>query len=644
MDEDHSGLEESNQSQDLSEQLAERIVILRRTQQSVYPSPLVSGGQGNSLADNLERQIRRRHSQLSNLEHSRAEVSVIRHTSTPHEQSRENLNIVGENISGIQAQVPNPISQPPFQIFLDNPDQFHSRTRIVSTDSSSVFSGMANDDPPGLGGPGAVGVGVHQVPDTHEFGVDGVKAELNTKLLELHNLKDVYDPETYEPAVLIDNKAEWISEVKGAYMDVMKCVTTNLTKPETNQEDKVVLNTALNAAKTEFTNFLADFTRKCAVNNGGGAAAAAPGPGLRVQLPQQPILAPQDHSANSSGSSISSVQVQAVENARLANIEVNVTSEKVSDLAKDLSSQIRKFTDCSSVPNHEIEEAMRKINDWEKKVSTIKEYHWEIKTKTLCHGLNNTKLVQTEATVNTVVAEAELAFSNLRHEDSTRCLYSLSESKSANVKYPSFSGADKEDYLKWEKETKAAFIKNQVRLEDQVKILRENLTGHALKLIPHTVTDIDTAFTTLSRMYGEASKVMSTKKDKLFSMGQLPPEARTRSAKHIRDQLEWLVTVENLFEELFEIAEKSEDLNRAFINPDLFKDILDLFPYKVSTHISTIRGGLQTQYESLFTWITKKREELQDTLKLIKSKPEKEFEREKPRNKSANVTFNPLAS
>ena len=97
MDEDHSGLEER-------EQLAERIAVLRRTQESVYPSPLRSGGQGNSLAENLERQIRRRHSQLSNLERSRAEVSVIRHTSTPHEQSREDLNIV---------------PQPPFQIFLD---------------------------------------------------------------------------------------------------------------------------------------------------------------------------------------------------------------------------------------------------------------------------------------------------------------------------------------------------------------------------------------------------------------------------------------------------------------------------------------------------------------------------------------------
>ena len=117
MDADHS---EREQNQDLSDQrqsLAERISVLRRTQESVYPSPLAaSGGQGNSLAENLERQIRRRRTQLSNLEHSRsaAEVSVIRHTSTPHEQSREDLNIVGENISGIQApgQNPDPVPQP----------------------------------------------------------------------------------------------------------------------------------------------------------------------------------------------------------------------------------------------------------------------------------------------------------------------------------------------------------------------------------------------------------------------------------------------------------------------------------------------------------------------------------------------------
>ena len=129
MDADHS---EREQNQDLSDQrqsLAERISVLQRTQESVYPSPLAaSGGQGNSLAENLERQIRRRRTQLSNLEHSRsaAEVSVIRHTSTPHEQSREDLNIVGENISGIQApgQNPDPVPQPrPFQIYLDNPEE-----------------------------------------------------------------------------------------------------------------------------------------------------------------------------------------------------------------------------------------------------------------------------------------------------------------------------------------------------------------------------------------------------------------------------------------------------------------------------------------------------------------------------------------
>ena len=227
VDEDHSGLE---LNQDLSiqfqrESLAERISVLRRTQQSVFPSPLTaSGGQGNSLAENLERQIRRRHSQLSNLDRAAAEVSVIRHTSTPNEQSVENVIIVGENLSGIQSlsQNPDPVPQPrPFQIYLDNPDQFHSRIHLVSTDSSSVFSDMSG---PG----GGAGVGAHQVPEAHEFSADGVKAELNTKLLELHTLKDVYDPDSYDTDVLIINKAEWTAEVKSAYMGVMKCITSVL--------------------------------------------------------------------------------------------------------------------------------------------------------------------------------------------------------------------------------------------------------------------------------------------------------------------------------------------------------------------------------------------------------------------------------
>ena len=259
---------------------------------SVCPSPLTtSGGQGNSLAENLERQIRRRHSQLSTLEHRAAsiEVSVIRHTSTPHEHSFEAVDTIGENISEIQALVqvenPDPVLQAPFLIYLDNPDQFYSRHRLVSTESSSFFSEMAGNDDErhGLGGPGVVVVGVHQVPDEHEFRVEGVKAELNTKLFELHTLKDVYNPSTYDPDVLIANRAEWTAEVKTAYMDVMKCVSSNLTKPEASQEDKTVLKSALAAAQDEFKGFLSDFTKKCSVD--GGAAVPAP----RVGVQQPPV-------------------------------------------------------------------------------------------------------------------------------------------------------------------------------------------------------------------------------------------------------------------------------------------------------------------------------------------------------------------
>ena len=649
MDADHSEREQSQDLSDQRESLIERISVLRRTQESVYPSPLAaSGGQGNSLAENLERQIRRRHTQLSNLEHSRAaaEVSVIRHTSTPHEQSREDLNIVGENISGIQApnQNPDPVPQPrPFQIYLDNPEQFHQpRIRLVSTESSSVFSENMSDDGVnngrGPGDPGA-GLGAHQVPETHEFGADGVKAELNTKLFEFHTIKEVYSPNTYDADILLDNKAEWTAEVKSAYMSVMKCVSSSMTKPETNPADRVVLNAALTAAKTEFTSFLTDFTRKCAVNNGGAPGAPAP----QVPQPGQQVQPPIFCSQNSSGSNDNSVQAQAAEKARLANIEVDVTAEKVGDIARSLSSEVRRFTDCSLAPNHQIEEAMRKISDWEKKLNILKEQYWDIKTKTQCHGLNTSRLSQAEATVNTVVAEAEVAIENLRHEDSTRCLYSLSQSQAAAVKYTTFGGTDKEDYLKWEKEMKSAFIQNRVRLEDQMKILRENLKGHPLKLIPSSVTDIETAYVTLSGIYGEASKVMSAKKDKLFSMGQLPPEAKTRSAQHIRNQHEWLLTVENLFEEMFDIADKSEDLNRAFINPDCLKEILDLFPIKVSSHLSKVQGTLQTKYESLFTWISDKRKELHDLLKLVGSKSDNQKQPEKVRGGGgqAHATFKP---
>ena len=266
----------------------------------------------------------------------------------------------------------------------------------------------------------------------------------------------------------------------------MKFVSTNMVKPETSQDDKVVLGDVLKAANTQFSEFLRDFTQKCTV--GGGA------PPNNTGAPPQPV-----HNSSAS-SNENSIQSQAAEKARLADVEVGVTVEKINDIAKTLSKEFKRFDDWSKAPSHNIEEAMKGISDWNRRLEVVKDKFWEIKTKTISHNLNRTRMTQSESVVNTVIAEADVVISKIEHEDKERCLYSLNKSNTAPIKYNKFEGNFKEDYLRWEKETKTALVQKKVRLEDQVKVIRENLLGHALKLIPVSMTNPDTLFSTVHHL------------------------------------------------------------------------------------------------------------------------------------------------
>ena len=52
------------------------------------------------------------------------------------------------------------------------------------------------------------------------------------------------------------------------------------------------------------------------------------------------------------------------------------------------------------------------------------------------------------------------------------------------------------------------FRSNRVKREDQVKKLREKLSGHPLSLVPDTMRNIDSAWENLTKIYGDAGRVM----------------------------------------------------------------------------------------------------------------------------------------
>ena len=79
------------------------------------------------------------------------------------------------------------------------------------------------------------------------------------------------------------------------------------------------------------------------------------------------------------------------------------------------------------------------------------------------------------------------------------------ESKTANVAFPTFSGATDEDYLKFEREMRYCIKRNRIRREDKSRKHREMLKGSAQWVIPENLKDIKQAFQLLRALFGDPS-------------------------------------------------------------------------------------------------------------------------------------------
>ena len=150
-------------------------------------------------------------------------------------------------------------------------------------------------------------------------------------------------------------------------------------------------------------------------------------------------------------------------------------------------------------------------------------------------------------------------------EDETRRIFTLSKSKSANLVLPTFSGKSEEDFSKFQREMLKGFKSNKVKREDQVKKLRENLKGHPLSLVPDTMESIDKAWESLSKVYGDAARVMNAKMNKLRSMGQFPKNGQSFTAN--KNQVEFLTSLEMTLKEMLEVGDQSIDMDRVAFGP-----------------------------------------------------------------------------
>ena len=198
--------------------------------------------------------------------------------------------------------------------------------------------------------------------------------------------------------------------------------------------------------------------------------------------------------------------------------------------------------------------------------------------------LDETQLTASMALIVTLESELNMAIDAIMFEDETRGIFTLSKSKSADLVLPTFSGKLEEDFSKFQREMLKGFKANKVKKEDQVKKLRENLKGHPLSLVPDTVDNVDRAWESLNKVYGDATRVMTAKMNKLRSMGLFPKNGQSFAAN--KNQVEWLTNLEITLKEILEVGDQSIDMDREAFGGATFKMINKMFPVLIQHELA----------------------------------------------------------
>ena len=414
---------------------------------------------------------------------------------------------------------------------------------------------------------------------------------MTSKTSRLEEVIDLYSPDDYPTNVVFNNKDNWIGKVEEKYFDIVDFANGLREKDDITEEDVQKIHDLVKKARTDFQKYVINVDSKC--NNVAGLGASAV------------------NCNNNSNDSAFSVNA---ERRKVAEVEVEVDDERISDGVQMLNAEIRKFGDWSEAESYEIELAMRKICSWKTQMKSLKEKLWAIKRNTNSFDLDCSILTRSEAAINTLNAELELVVGTIEHEDSERCLYSLNKAKSYDVKFPQFSGSLDEDFIKFQRDFKNCFRVNRIRLEDQPSKLRENLKGSVVKLIPATMTNIDECWDILLGIYGDPYRVISSRKAKIKAMGSFP-KSTNKSASLIKSQVEWLLQIEICIKDIFDVAELSDDMDREAFNNSTYRTLIQLFPLDIHMELAKIKGNVKAQTEALYAHVMTKRSELQSVLK-----------------------------
>ena len=447
--------------------------------------------------------------------------------------------------------------------------------------------------------------------------VDGVAASSEVRrqvLIQITHFKNVlrtYNPDRHSPASLIRNRTLWMSEIQEKFDNVVEALVNIEMEDGITQEDSDDVANLLESMTGLQEDFIVRYEAKCDT-----APAAQPQPAAGV-LSSLQIPAPMVDAASPDPSLATAASEQAL--AKRAQNLVTVESEDVREKIGELHAEFSKVSNWSVAEDHVIELEMTKVESWRERMEKLKEKVKMLRVKSLDYNLDMMPYTMCKTALDSMAGELEFIIEQIEHEDNERGLYSLNPGKAANLTYPSFSGADSEDFFKFKKEIETCFRGNRIRKEDQVSVMKKQLKGDALKLLPANITSVSTAWDLLDQIYGDPKRILINRKGKLDAMVPFYKLDKFggnggRTAGDARQMLDWVINMELILEDLFKVAKKSVDMNNSVFSEDLYSKIAKLFSANVIGDANKKTDTYKEKLEFLYAFVGEKKTELKPFL------------------------------
>ena len=394
-----------------------------------------------------------------------------------------------------------------------------------------------------------------------------------------------YNPDKYAAELLAMNKAQWLKEVTTHYNDVLSAAEEIESQPGMAGINGADVERIVDTAMDSFQKFTSDFHQKC------GLASANP-------------------TANGNESSLA-------QKTKVAEIEVRIGGEKVDLGVRELQAEIRKYVDWNSAPSHVIEIAMKSIESWLKQLNVLQDLVWATRRNTEVYNLDPAEMTRCETAVNTLRAEVEDAVEKICFEDQERALYSLNQAATTDTEYPTYGGEKEENFVKFQKEFIHALKVNRVRADQQVSKLRECLSGGPKDLVPATMTSLQSALDILSPIYGDAGRLIESRKLNLQNLGDFPDTDDFATASEVREMIEWLVQFEHNILELYDLAAISDEYHGEIFSMATYRELLGLFNLDTVQKLAQSAGSVRDKVDDVYQYAVEKRETLQRSLRYL---------------------------